>query len=965
MSKSLILAEKPSVAADIARALGGFTRHGEYFESDRHVVSSAVGHLLEIGMPEEEEVKRGKWTFAHLPAIPSRFELKPIEKNEARLKVLLKLIKRKDVTELVNACDAGREGELIFRYIVQFAKTGKPIRRLWLQSMTPAAIRDGFAALRSDEAMRPLADAATCRSESDWLVGINGTRAMTAFNSRSGGFQLTTVGRVQTPTLAIIVDREAKIRAFVPRDYWEVVGTFRARAGEYTGRWLDERWKKRDDDPDARAERLFDQARAEAIAAACAGKPGEVTEESKPSTQIAPLLYDLTSLQREANGRFGFSARTTLSLAQALYEKHKVLTYPRTDSRALPEDYQGTVKATMEVLGETNAYGTFARRVIKEKWVRPNKRIFDNAKVSDHFAIIPTLAPPKHLNEAEQKLYDMVVRRFLAVFFPAAEYLVTTRITRVAGEPFKSEGKVLVEPGWLAVYGKVSQEDEPTLVAVAAGEKVATEKVDVVKLVTRPPPRFNEATLLSAMEGAGKQLEDEELREAMREKGLGTPATRAQIIEGLLLERYIYRDGRELVPTAKAFSLMTLLSGLGIPELVSPELTAEWEYRLAEMEHGRLSRTQFMREIVKMTKHIVAQAKNYESDTIPGDFATLAVPCPKCGGEVHEKYKKFQCVSPSCDFGFWKILGGRQLEPAEAEALIRDREVGPLEGFRSRLGRAFAAKLRLTDTLEVQFDFGQGDGEGDEAPDFTGQDPLGPCPKCSSSVFETANAYVCEKAVGADKTCDFRSGRTILSRSVEREQMQKLLATGRTDLLQFVSARTKRPFSAFLVRQPDGKVGFEFEARDPSKKGRPQRAAALRSIGTHPADGAPVELFSGRYGPYVKHGGVNATVPEALKPDELTLEQALELLAAKGGKAAPKPRAARARAPAQPAAAASPTRTPRGTAAGRETASAARAAPKTTRRATAKSAAKAPARTTAAKPAGARKPVAAKRSTRK
>ncbi len=348
--------------------------------------------------------------------------------------------------------------------------------------MTAAAIRDGFAALRTDEAMRPLADAATCRSESDWLVGINGTRAMTAFNSKSGGFQLTTVGRVQTPTLAILVDREAKIRAFVPRDYWEVLGTFGAKAGVYAGRWFDEKWKKQDDDPDARAERLWDQARAEAIAATCAGKPGEVTEESKPSTQIAPLLYDLTSLQREANGRFGFSARTTLSLAQALYEKHKVLTYPRTDSRALPEDYLGTVKATMEVLGETNAYGTFARRVIKEKWVRPNKRIFDNAKVSDHFAIIPTLAAPKHLNEAEQKLYDMVVRRFLAVFFPAAEYLVTTRITRVAGEPFKSEGKVLVEPGWLAVYGKVSQEDEPTLVAVEAGEKVATEKVDVVKL---------------------------------------------------------------------------------------------------------------------------------------------------------------------------------------------------------------------------------------------------------------------------------------------------------------------------------------------------------------------------------------------------------------------------------------------------------------------------------------------------
>ncbi|HVE49666.1 MAG TPA: DNA topoisomerase III [Casimicrobiaceae bacterium] len=886
MSKSLIIAEKPSVAADIARALGGFTRYGDYFESAAYVLSSAVGHLLEIGMPEDEEVKRGKWTFAHLPAIPSRFELKPIEKSEARLKVLLKLIKRKDVAALINACDAGREGELIFRYITQYAKTAKPIRRLWLQSMMPAAIRDGFGELRSDEAMLPLADAATCRSESDWLVGINGTRAMTAFNSKAGGFQLTTVGRVQTPTLAILVDREAKIAAFQPRDYWEVHGTFRAKAGEYKGKWFDEKHRKGDDE-DARADRLWEEARANAIATSTRGQPGEVTEESKPSTQLSPLLYDLTSLQRDANGRFGFSARTTLSLAQALYERHKVLTYPRTDARALPEDYQSTVRSTLEMLGATNAYGTHARRVLKEKWVRPNKRIFDNAKISDHFAIIPTLIPPKSLNEAEQKLYDMVAKRFLAVFHPAAEYQVTTRITRVAGEPFKSEGKVLINPGWLAVYGRDSERDEPTLAPVAQGERVATKSVDVIKLTTRPPPRYNEGTLLSAMEGAGKLIEDDELREAMREKGLGTPATRAQIIEGLIFERYVLREGKELIPTPKAFSLMTLLHGLGVPELFSPELTAEWEYKLAEMEHGRLPRMKFMREIVKMTKHIVAQAKNYESDTIPGDFATLSVHCPKCGGEVHEKYKKFQCIEPSCDFGFWKILGGRQLSPSDAETLIREREVGPLDGFRSRLGRAFSAKLKLTDASEVQFDFGQGDGVGDEAPDFSGQEPLGPCPKCGGNVFEAPNAYVCERAVGEDKRCDFRSGRTILSRPIEREQMKKLLAVGKTDLLQFVSTRTKRPFSAFLVRQGDGKVGFEFEAKAEGRT-RPQRGSQpLRVIGKHPSDGKPVELYSGRFGPYVKHDGVNATVPDTDKIDALTLDEAVALISAKGGRAAP------------------------------------------------------------------------------
>ena len=896
MSKTLIIAEKPSVASDISKALGGFTKHDDYFESDKHVVSSAVGHLLEIGMPEDEEVKRGKWTFAHLPAVPSKFALKPIEKSEARLKTLLKLIKRKDITALVNACDAGREGELIFRNIVQYAKTPKPIKRLWLQSMTPAAIKDGFGQLRSDETMLPLADAAVCRSESDWLVGINGTRAMTAFNSKSGGFQLTTVGRVQTPTLAILVEREEKIRAFRARNYWELQGTFRAAGGEYTGRWFDEKWKKVDDDPDARAERLWDEARANELADLTRGKPGIVTEESKPSTQGAPLLYDLTSLQREANGRFGFSARTTLSLAQALYEKHKVLTYPRTDARALPEDYIATVKATMEELAETNAFGGFAREILKQKWVRPNKRIFDNTKISDHFAIIPTLARPRTLNEIETKLYDLVVRRFLAVFYPPAEFLLTTRITRVETQPFKTEGKVLVSAGWLAVYGKEAQGDEATLVPVQPNEKVATEKVEVVPLVTRAPPRLNEATLLSAMEGAGKLIEDDELREAMREKGLGTPATRASIIEGLIAERYIYREGKELVPTAKAFSLMTLLHGLGVPELFSPELTAEWEFKLAQMEHGKLGRDEFMKEIVAMTEHIVGQAKGYESDTIPGDFATLSNPCPKCGiGEVHEKYKKFQCMNPKCDFAFWKILGGRQLEPLEADALIKGREIGPLEGFRSKMGRPFSAKLKLTDANEVTFDFGNDTGTEDgEMPDFSAQTPLGACPKCASRVFELPNSYVCEKAVGPDKTCDFRSGRMILQRPIERAQMEKLLATKKTDLLQFVSSRTRRPFQAFLVVQKDGKVGFEFEPKDPTKArargGRP--LTALKVLGQHPKTRAPVELHSGKYGPYVKHGAINATLPDSDKAETLTLSEALEILAAKTGKPGPKPKRA-------------------------------------------------------------------------
>ncbi|HWS13275.1 MAG TPA: DNA topoisomerase III [Rhodocyclaceae bacterium] len=839
MSKQLIIAEKPSVAQDIARALGGFVKHDEYFESDHYVLSSAIGHLLELAVPDEYEVKRGKWSFANLPVIPPEFALAPIEKTEGRLKLLMRLIKRKEVTGLINACDAGREGELIFQYIVQHAGAKKPVKRLWLQSMTPQAIREGFAALRDGAEMNGLADAAVCRSESDWLVGINGTRAMTAFNSKSGGFHLTTVGRVQTPTLAIVIEREDRIRKFVSRDYWEVEGTFGAAAGEYRGRWFDEAFRKDDSDEHARAERLWDQARAEAIRARCLGKPGVVDEESKPATQLSPLLFDLTSLQREANGRFGFSARMTLQIAQALYEKHKVLTYPRTDSRALPEDYVGTVKATLGMFAEESGlkgadhvllhnYAGFAGHILKQGWARPNKRIFNNAKISDHFAIIPTALPPKHLSEVEQKIYDMVTKRFLAVFYPAAEYQVTTRITRVEGEAFKTEGKVLVNAGWLAVYGKEAQEgeDAPQLVPVKPKERVNTLDVVVNANRTKPPARYNEATLLSAMEGAGKLVDDDELREAMRAKGLGTPATRAQIIENLISEQYLHREGRDLIPTAKAFQLLTALRGLKIEELTSPELTGEWEYRLALIEQGRLSRPEFMQKIAEMARHIVHQAKTYESDTVPGDFATLATPCPRCGGVVKENYKKFQCQA--CDFALWKIVAGRQFEIEDIEALLRDRQVGPLTGFRNKMGRPFNATIRLNAELQPEFDFGQSrqDEESGEPVDFGDQESLGACPKCGGRVFEHGMAYVCEKSVGAGRSCDFRSGKIILQQAIDRPQMAKLLATGRTDLLKgFISARTRRKFSAYLVRGADGKVGFEFEARPP----RAGKAAAKKA----------------------------------------------------------------------------------------------------------------------------------------
>ena len=815
MGKSLIIAEKPSVATDISKALGGFSKVQDHYESDRFVLSSAVGHLLELCLPEGAEVKRGKWSFANLPVIPDHFDLRPIEKSESRLKELLRLIKRKDVDRLINACDAGREGELIFRYIVQHAKAKQPIQRLWLQSMTPGSIRDGFAALREDASMRPLADAAVCRSESDWLVGINGTRAMTAFNSKTGGFHLTTVGRVQTPTLAIVVEREEKIRKFVPRDYCELHATFAAQAGEYPGRWFDEKFSrdKKEGDVDLKPERLWDRKQAEAIRDKCVGQAGVVTEESKPATQLSPLLYDLTTLQREANGRFGFSAKNTLGLAQTLYERHKVLTYPRTDSHCLPEDYLATATETLRMLGDT-PYAQFANEILRRQWVRPNKRIFNNAKISDHFAIIPTTLAPKGLSEAEQKLYDMVAKRFLAVFYPAAEFLVTTRITRVKEEPFKTEGKVMLQAGWRSVYGREVETDEqsPRLAPVQPGEQVHTAKIDLLATQTKPPARYTEATLLSAMEGAGKLVEDEELREAMSHKGLGTPATRAAIIEGLIYEKYLLREQRELQPTAKAFSLITLLRGLQIPELSSPELTGDWEFKLKQMERGELGRPEFMRQIEEMTRSIVAKTKGHESDTVPGDFGELKAPCPRCGGVIRENYKKFQCQK--CDFALWKIVASRQLEIPEVEELITKRVVGPLQGFRSKMGRPFAAIIKLNAELKPEFDFGQqnGDDQTPVAVDFSGQQPLGKCPVCGSAVYENGMWYTCEKAARREG-CTFRMGKIILQRAIEKEQLQKMLTQGRTDLLEKFISKKGRPFKAFLVLGPEKKVGFEFEVR--------------------------------------------------------------------------------------------------------------------------------------------------------
>src|SRR5437899_189094 len=671
--------------------------------------------------------------------------------------------------------------------------------------------------------MVPLSKAAVCRSESDWLVGINGTRAMTAFNNRTGGFQLTPVGRVQTPTLAILAEREDRIHHFKPRNYYEVFGDFAVKAGTYRGRWFREDFTK-DGDEDARAERIWDKATADEIKSRCVGKTGIATEERNWTGRAPPLLYNLTSLQRDANGR-GFIAKRTLEIAHQLYERFKVITYPRTDSRYLPEDYIPTVKSTLSRIENPHA-----RTVLDNNWVKPSKRIFNNAKISDHFAIIPTGTAPHGLDEVQQKIYDMIVRRFISGFFPAAQFEVTTRITRVEKDAFKTEGKIIKDPGWLAVYGREAaseQQGEESLVAISPNEPAKGLDIEVAQNETKPPARFTEATLLSAMEGAGKLVEDEELREAMREKGLGTPATRSAIIEGLIHDGYIERKGKELIVSAKGLSLITLLRNLHTDVLCTPEMTGEWESRLKQMAHGKLDRRHFMEDIRGLTRDIVERVRNFRGETIEGEYATIDAKCPNCGGgPIKEDYKTFRCQN--CDWLMWKTMASRQFEPEEVHEVLAKGRDGPLQGFRSKMGRPFEALVKLGAEKKPQFDFGENGLDAEQKIDTEKHEALGLCPVChKGQVYVLDRSCACENAITTPKTCTFRISKNILHREIPKEQVQKLITTGKTDLLHKFISKKGRAFSAYLKLE-NGKVGFEFEEKKakPKKKVAAPKAAA-------------------------------------------------------------------------------------------------------------------------------------------
>jgi DNA topoisomerase-3 len=710
MSKTLVIAEKPSVGRDLVGVLpGAFMKHEGYLEGPEHVVTWAVGHLVQLADPDEYDDRFKKWRMADLPIVPEQFKLVVRdERSKKQMNVVKRQLGREDVENVVNACDAGREGELIFAYLYEKSGSKKPVQRLWLNSMTKQAIKDAFGSLRPGAELASLEAAARSRSEADWIVGMNATRAAT-IRLRSSFDGAVSLGRVQTPTLAILARREQEIRDFKPEPYWIVDATFETVKDPrvYEGRFhagANPRIKTADE--------------AAAIVADCEGQSGEITKlEKTERKERSPLLYDLTSLQRDANSRFGFSARRTLGAAQRLYEEHKALTYPRTSSRYLTRDMIAEIKPIAQLVGEQREYAQASKYVIGLD-VLPLARVVDDAKVTDHHAIIPTRAerhPVDKMNEDDRRIYDLAVRRFLAIFHPDAVFENTRVETTVAAHVFRTRGKLMLVPGWRGVYGELtdserSEEDEgreQQLPKLERGERASVEKVGSEEKETQPPRRYSEGALLAAMETAGKLVDEEELREAMKDSGIGTPATRAAIIERLLQVGYIERDARALVVTEKGMNVIRLL---GEHPLTSPGLTGDWESRLAKIEAGEDSREAFMGDIVKFTESTVGELDMKLKDVrIPR--ANLG-PCPVCSREIVENRKGYSCWSredPGCGFVIWKAKAGKQLPLAVAREVIKTgRTAKPVTGFKGRSGKSFRARLALMQSEDgrwrVEFD---------------------------------------------------------------------------------------------------------------------------------------------------------------------------------------------------------------------------------------------------------------------
>jgi DNA topoisomerase III len=720
MAKTLVIAEKPSVARDLAGALPGAYKQSKdktHLIGDDYVITWAIGHLVGLAEPDAYDPKLKKWRFADLPILPDEFKLVPNDdKSKKQLSAIHRLIRSDEIEEIVNACDAGREGELIFAYVYETAGVDKPVKRLWLNSMTRKAIEEAFERLRPGEEMERLEAAARSRSEADWVVGMNATRAA-SIRLRAAFDGAVSLGRVQTPTLAIVVRRELEIRDFKPEPYWLVEAAFAAsQERRYSGRYMGGKRIKEDE-----AAKIVEEA---------TGQPGEITKlEKKEEKERSQLLYDLTALQRHANTLYGFSARRTLAAAQKLYEEHKAITYPRTNSRWLTGDLVADIRPTAELVGKNPQYRKGAEYVTSLKEL-PLGRVVNDAKVTDHHALIPTKSEHdiSRMGADELKVYDLVAKRFLAIFHPDAIYERTRVETTVAEHIFRTSGRVLMEAGWKGVYGEepgrpdTAEDDsggDQSLPKLDEGEQVETRAVESLRKETQPPRRYTDASLLGAMETAGKDIDDAELREAMKDSGIGTPATRAQIIERLINVGYTEREGRALHATDKGIQVIKLL---GEHQLTSAELTGEWEHRLGLIEQGEDSRPSFMSDIAKFTTETVKELDKLKGVRI--ERAKLG-PCPVCGREITENRKGYSCWSrddPGCGMVIWKRKAGKSLPVPVAKELLeslrasRERGEDPgvgrtakqVTGFRGRSGRSFRAKLKLEQDEEgkwrVDFD---------------------------------------------------------------------------------------------------------------------------------------------------------------------------------------------------------------------------------------------------------------------
>jgi DNA topoisomerase-3 len=850
LAKSLVITEKPSVARDIVSALGGFRDHDGYWESDDYVLTFSVGHIVELLAPEDVDEKYKRWVLENLPILPEEFKLKQKTGQSERIRTIKKLLNREDVDNVINACDAGREGELIFREILEFLASDKPTQRLWLQSMTTNSIRNGFSTLQPGELFDGLGHAAACRSRSDWLIGMNATRALTRRLQSRREKTAWSAGRVQTPTLALVCDRELEILAHVPVPYWRLEAHFNASDHAYTGVWFDPDFRASDEAPDLRDDRIFDESRARATLAAVEGQPGTARETRKPSREAAPPLFDLTSLQREGNRRFGWSARRTLNAAQRCYEAHKLLTYPRTASRALPSDYRDTVDEVIQTLAGSSAYGTEAR-TLKEKGLENTKRTFDDSKISDHFAVIPTgKIPDGSLRGDDARLFDLVTRRFLANFYPPAIWNRVERTTEVAGHSFRSRSRTLDEPGWRSVMGQEEQEEQalpPLAPGQTEAEGVGVQIGDVEQQDerTRPAARITEARLLSLMENAGKDIEDEELAQALREKGIGTPATRADIIENLIAKGYLVRHGKALRPTVKGIRLVDVLRRIHIDRLASAELTGDLEYQLNQVEQGELSPDAFMNEIVAYTKDIVDRAVNFDYNDLYPDGEPFGQ-CPLCKRPIFERSWFYRCkedpdAAEDCPFRIWKDKSGRYMDHQTVKLLLKERSIGPLEGFAYRDGRTYAGNLSIEEDGELRLEAvagTEGERESDTPEYEVDERPLGTCPVgCGAEVIETPTEFVCRTrqastAKGTKKEphpCSFILPRTVCKREITRDEAEQYMTEKKTDMLQEFTSRYGRPFSAILFLKENGRHGFEFAPRAPRKKATRKKAGGKKT----------------------------------------------------------------------------------------------------------------------------------------